>query len=275
MGATKYIRITPPSLTSGWSCDAASPKEILLQIRYELEELLHRNGLSAEKLALDYLDLKNSSSLSKVRTGASQLSMSAAKKLDGHSATLGGPSVGGTFEALLRIKGARSVPRDKMFSYDVFLASPMAGIDPPDFEKQRDEALHLKEAIENFCGFRVYYAGAEIRSHNDFESTDLAAEINFSHLSASRFFVLVVTSELARPTSIWVEAGFAMALQIPSLYVVRSLSCLPFVMRTLNQHARPDLLPPVRIESLETNQKPSALIKSQGKKIFDRLDPNR
>lgn len=267
----KVYDATPPSLLPGWSLDTATTDQIRRQIRFELQALLDRNDLTQEALALQ-LDYETAGTVSKWVSGLSPLSFPGAKKLDLLADALGPPSVARTFKELVVAGQRRRAPRRAALEYDVFLASPMAAVDDAPYAAQRDEALNVKTVLENYCGFSVYYAGGEIRTHDDFESTDLSAEVNFSTLSSCRFFVLLVTCEVARPTSVWVEAGFAMALRVPSLYLIDSLSSLPFVMRTLNQHTVPAILPPVRIESLDVGQRASSLLRTQGKKIFQRLE---
>lgn len=267
--------LVAPSLSPGWSLDTASPDEISVQIRFELHQVLERTGYTQEQLMLEVLGRESSSSYSKWMNGNPVLTWPGAEDLDAKVAEIGQTTTGHTFRQLLTAYHRRPPARTEQFVYDVFLAAPMAATDAePGYKKARQEALDLQAALGTHCGHRVYYAGNDIYTPDEFDSTDLSAEVNFARLQKSKYFVLLMRETLIRPSSVWLEAGYALALKIPSLYLVNELSALPFVARTLNGHTVPDLLPRVRIEVLAPNQRSASLIQRQGKGIFEKLsDP--
>jgi hypothetical protein len=139
------------------------------------------------------------------------------------------------------------------------------------FETERKAARDLKEVFENFFDFTVYYAGETLESKEEFDSPLSAAEQNFDALRDSRFFVLLSVSKATKPSSVTVEAGYALGCGIKSLYLVRNLEHLPFVLRGLNAHESTDL-PPVQIETVDSSERAIGLIRKHGSEIFNRLE---
>jgi hypothetical protein len=81
-----------------------------------------------------------------------------------------------------------------------------------------------------------------------------------------------MTRPLDRPSSVFVEAGFALATWTPSLYLVPDLSVLPYSLRELGEHLAPDILPPVRWHATTDMETATDFIRNQGEVIFQRLD---
>jgi hypothetical protein len=157
--------------------------------------------------------------------------------------------------------------------YDVFLASPMASTQGSDaYLQERLAALDVKSALEIHCGMSVYYAGKDVRTDREFEAPDIAAESNFQALVNSRFFILLVTKALTRPSSVWVEAGWALATQTPSLYLFPEPDVLPYCLRHLNQHTAHGLMPPVAFYHPTDHNTATDFIKNQGVSVLGRLE---
>jgi transcriptional regulator with XRE-family HTH domain len=255
----------------------AAKGQVRKQIRYELSRVLDQYGLSQEQLA-HRLGYNDGASISKWLGGHSRLSKNGAKRLDDEGFET---SLGVSFTSLLALSVAKSSDprrddslRPDFPEADVFLASPMAALGTAaDYDTVRKSALELCTVLENYCQFSVYYGGRDLPSDDEFEAPDFAAETNFRVLEACRYFVLMTTEGVhTRPSSVWVEAGYALALQKPSLYLVTDPSMLPYALRAINQHQVPELLPPVSIEYVASAAKAIALVRQQGPSIFSRLD---
>jgi nucleoside 2-deoxyribosyltransferase len=139
-----------------------------------------------------------------------------------------------------------------------------------EYRLERRNAQEIKRALETWCDFSVYYAGQNLESEEDFETPEIAAEVNFTALDDAKFFVLLVQTPLNRPSSVHVEAGYALAKGIPSLYIVPSHDALPFVLRKLGEQ-RADGLPPVTIQ-YSTAEEAVRLLKKHGIEVFERLE---
>jgi hypothetical protein len=151
--------------------------------------------------------------------------------------------------------------------FDVFLSSPMVAAD--DYAEEKDVAAEVKAALERSCGMSVFHAIGDPEREAEFDQ--IAIEAFFEALPSSRYYVLLTLTAPTRPSSVYVEAGFALALKIPSLYLVPTPETLPFIMRTLG-HYEDDGLPPVRIECVDSGPDAVALLNSEGTDLFERLD---
>ncbi|MEV0743469.1 hypothetical protein AB0I51_47910 [Streptomyces sp. NPDC050549] len=121
-------------------------------------------------------------------------------------------------------------------TYDVFLSSPMASL-PSDeaYESHRHGILRIVEALERNCRFKVYYAGEQRPTTASFERPDVGAHHDFAALRESARFLLVMPQDLV--SSSYVEAGYALALGIPSVYYHQSDIRLPFMLRQAAQYS--------------------------------------
>ena len=139
-------------------------------------------------------------------------------------------------------------PRPKRplrFDYDVFVASVMAGHDDPAaYERQRQETLAVKEALRVHAGMqRIYDAGETIAS-GSFTPPDVAIMRDLEALSRSRNFMMLYPERVV--SSVLFEAGYAIGMGKPGIYVVRDPKQLPFLMQGVAGLPRPPY-PSVRI----------------------------
>jgi hypothetical protein len=271
-----------PPIRDKEELERATSSQLALQLRYELQHLLDVNGFKQDALglALGF----SQAAVSRWKVGTERvLSAAGAEALD-RGFTLDGqfhkPAT--TLEvtwyelvALHRVRqqseGGDRSSRTKRPAWQVFLASPIAALEDPDeYLAERSAALDLKAAIENHCGLSVYYAGETVPTLRELQLPEAAAEINFAALSEARYFVLLVTQSLNRPSSVFAEAGFALARGIPSLYFCYDPRELPFCLRNLTQHTVPHL-PPVNQYFKSSVGEVTDFIKANGKETFDRL----
>jgi hypothetical protein len=114
--------------------------------------------------------------------------------------------------------------------YDVFLSAPMAAMAEADYIAYRRDVLRLKEALKEHCNFsRIYYAGETLDNPDQFDPEDLAAGIILKAMRSSSHFVMLYPEKLV--SSVLVEAGYAMAANVPSVIFARSRDDLPFLLR--------------------------------------------
>lgn len=264
-------------LTKGSDLMLASSEALRAQLRYEIWEIKRQSEATNEELALE-LGYRNGSSVTKWLNDHAPVSVDCAKTLDRLGKT---PTIGGTFTDLRKAytQVSRGISREKprgSRTYDVFLASPMASVEgSEEYEVERQAARDVKEALENYCDLSVYYAGESLESKEEFDSPVVAAEENFDALESAQRFVLLALGKVTRPSSIYVEAGYALARKLPSLYLVRHPVALPFVLRSLNQHERNEKLPTVSVEYVESGARAVGLFRKHGDAIFTRLDGAR
>ncbi|TQL18297.1 hypothetical protein [Streptomyces sp. SLBN-134] len=123
----------------------------------------------------------------------------------------------------------------KQMTYDVFLSSPMASLSSnEDYVSHRRGILRIMEALERDCRFKVYYAGERRPTRDSFERPDVGAHRDSAALRESARFLLVMPEDLV--SSSYVEAGYALALGIPSVYYHQADIRLPFMLRQAAQY---------------------------------------
>jgi hypothetical protein len=270
-----------PPIKSKTALFRASADRLGDYVCWEFRELLGRNELSQENIAHS-LDVSGQSVVSKWLTRERMLPGHVVAKLDA-GLTYGGRELdcsttyGLTWGELAtlhrRARKRAAVPSPVAGErYDAFLASPMAATaGTPEYQAERNAAIELKAALETYCDMRVYYAGTNLRKPREFDANDAAAEMNFRALSNSDYFVLLVTARLTRPSSVFVEAGWALAAGIPSLYLFPDPEMLPYCLKNINQHQASDVLPPVIFYNLRDYGTATDFIETQGKSVFERL----
>jgi hypothetical protein len=125
------------------------------------------------------------------------------------------------------------------FTYDVFLAAAMAGHKgEAEYAESRDAVLALIQVLNDKCGFAsVFYAGTTMPTMNEFDPKALALDIDLRAMRASKYFILYYPQKIA--SSVLYEAGWALILGKPSIYVIRDDKKedegLPFLLKDAGQ----------------------------------------
>lgn len=159
-------------------------------------------------------------------------------------------------------------PRPKRpfaLAYDLFLASPMAAFeDTAAFQRQRADIARIKEALRAHAKVgSIYDAGEKIGS-SGFNPQDVAAEDDLEALRLSRTFLLIYPQKIA--SSVLFEAGYAIGMGKPAIYVTPATATLPFLMQQLSNLSRG--YPQVRIwECADTDALVQRIAKS-GARMF-------
>jgi hypothetical protein len=125
--------------------------------------------------------------------------------------------------------------------FDVFLSAPMDSLVADAYTEQRGSALKIVEALRQVpgCG-RVFYAGESRPAPADYEDEAIALRENLYVLRSVRFFVMIYPRPLA--SSIVLETGFALLLNIPGVICVQDRKELPFLLRCVT-----DVFPAMQI----------------------------
>jgi hypothetical protein len=151
------------------------------------------------------------------------------------------------------------------FKYDVFVASAMAANkDSAEYAETREEVLDLINILKTECGLTsVFYAGADLLGFDDFDPKILALQDDLDVLRQSRYFLLFYPKKVA--TSAIYEAGWALILGKPSLYLVRDDKDLPFLLGSAHQAFTPPL---VRILECPDRNITKETIRAHGSRLF-------
>jgi hypothetical protein len=146
----------------------------------------------------------------------------------------------------------RTMSSDGMLSqpsnYELFIAAPMSSLDPSDYADTRAEVLSVIDRLAKHDFGGVYFAGAKISHPEAFTGEAESLRRDLTALRGARLFVLIYPGKMV--TSALVEVGYALALQLPSLLLVRNRADLPYLLDQAEQSGASDLLPPLRIAAL-------------------------
>jgi len=125
------------------------------------------------------------------------------------------------------------------FEYDVFVAAAMAGHEhDAQYHESRKAVLELIEVLKAKCGCpSVFYAGTAIGSKKQFDPNALALQVDLDAMRASRNFIMYYPEKIA--SSVLYEAGWALMLGKPSIYIIRGDTKadegLPFLLNDAGQ----------------------------------------
>ncbi|MGH3772816.1 MAG: helix-turn-helix domain-containing protein [Pseudonocardiaceae bacterium] len=234
--------ITNPPILAPEQLEAATPVMIEDQIRFEVHHLLARLDVTQAAFAIKIG--YGEGTVSKWKNGQQRLSEGGAKNID--KAGYGPTTLGLSFSELLRLYRVRARSGIEHNTWDVFLSMPMASAGP-DYGEALADAQQIRVALEEHCGWHAFFAGVDIPTSNDFDTPDFALQANCVAVRESANFMMVVLRPLARASSVFVEAGFALALQKPSVYFVRDRQVLPYILREASVHSAAVDLPSVRV----------------------------
>jgi hypothetical protein len=147
--------------------------------------------------------------------------------------------------------------------YDAFISAPMAAWESDEeYKAHRNEVLKLRDTLRKECKFkRVFYAGLDIGSVDDFEVANISARDDFQALANSKYFILLYPKPL--PTSALVEVGAAIAFGMPSVYFVPDRKMLPFILREAESGFEN-----VRIREVSGNEQILGHIRNHGIELF-------
>lgn len=225
-------------------------------------------GFTQEKLGIEVLGYTTASQLNKIVNGSASLTTDRARLLDEHGLS---PVVADiSFEELARMRATRQRRRAPNSSglWDVFLALPMASTDDDAaFDHVQREARALVQALEDRCDFTVYCGALQVAGRDDFDSPAFALADNVEALRRASNFLLWVDRPLTKPSSVWVEAGMALALGKPSVYLVKEPETLPYILRQASG-AKVAGLGGVRCEWIGSSASPANLVRRHGRQLF-------
>ncbi|EGQ7737605.1 toll/interleukin-1 receptor domain-containing protein [Vibrio parahaemolyticus] len=115
--------------------------------------------------------------------------------------------------------------------FDVFISTPMSELD--DFAQKNKEVIGLVKELEK-NGLSVHYAGRNITEKIEFQTSCESAEDDLLAAQKSRCLVLLMRENASR-TSCTAEVTWALAHNIPVLYIIKEGIELPFMLQGLSE----------------------------------------
>lgn len=78
--------------------------------------------------------------------------------------------------------------------YDVFISAPLASYSTDaEIQADHDRIAPVVEYLEKELGFKVFWAGRNIRSKADFDAPDLSAETDVKAITDSKYYHVVLS----------------------------------------------------------------------------------
>lgn len=253
-------------ISSRTELETASLERIASHMRWELRRLLD-GGTTQEALAVEVLEYSSASQLNKILHGTAYLPTGKCAILDREGFQPSIPETTyGELAQMLVTRRRRRAPNTSGV-WDVFLALPMASTDDDAaFRRVQTDAEMLVKALESHCGFSVYCGALQVKGRDDFDSPAFALTDNVEALRQAEHFLLWVDMPITKPSSVWVEAGLALAMGKPGVYLVREPDVLPYILRQAAD-ARIPGLGSVRYEWIG-DEPPATRVRRHGHKLF-------
>ncbi len=161
--------------------------------------------------------------------------------------------------------------KQETFSHDVFISTPMAALnDDKEVKRHRANIEKVRHALRDYCRIapeRVFYAGTEMYDKDAFEKSDMALRKNWKELKQSKVFLMIAPDE--RSSSIYVEAGMAVALGKPCVFFAREKDHLPWLVREATAASKHDGLPSLKVYEYTTVDQIIQWFQQEGEKLFD------
>ena len=133
-----------------------------------------------------------------------------------------------------KVSSSTEARAKKHHRYDVFLSAPLAALATDDeIGKAHDRIAPLVSLLEGEFGLSVYWAGRNIRTKSDFDAADISAKTDVQAILDTKYFLLIYPDKLV--SSVLFEAGIALRACLTSIYLVRDMTHLPFLMAQASQ----------------------------------------
>lgn len=151
--------------------------------------------------------------------------------------------------------------------YDVFVSSPLAGFSSDEeIQADHDRVAPVVKCLETELGFRVFWAGRNIRTRAAFDDPGISAIDDVEALKDSKYFILFYPKKIA--SSVLFEAGIALRSCFISIYVVQEKADLPFLMASASE-----VFSNVRMYKATLPNETLALLRKHGRHLFEATEP--
>jgi hypothetical protein len=123
---------------------------------------------------------------------------------------------------------------------NLFVAAPMSAYaDNAEFKNNRSRLVEFISGLRGSGKFdKIFCPAVELDDIDKFDQNEYAFAADLLALEQSDAFVLYYMPPLpVRPSSVLVEAGMAIALRLPSLFVVKRRGDLPYILKDADKVA--------------------------------------
>lgn len=115
--------------------------------------------------------------------------------------------------------------------YQAFISAPMTAFnDSGKFKSTKNTVDQIIKFLKQHCKWeRIYFSGNNIPNVKKPDPGDIGAAKDLAALRDSEHFIMLYPERIT--SSCLVEAGYALALQIPSVYFYKNEADLPYVLK--------------------------------------------
>ena len=125
----------------------------------------------------------------------------------------------------------------KVNDFDLFVASPMSPFSSADYKRNRESLIALVQGLKKHFDFKkVFCPAITVESKETFSTAYDSVAEDLEALRSSDCFLLHYIN--AVKSSAIFEAGIAYERGIPSVYIVKNRSDLPYLLRELEEYEK-------------------------------------
>lgn len=154
--------------------------------------------------------------------------------------------------------------------YELFVSAPISGIVHEDIPDHHDAVARVVSAANDHVNGLIW-PGSQIRTAADCltAAADLVTEKNMKALYSSQAYLYLQFAEVVRPSSAFVELGFALGRKMKVTIIVQQGLKNPFMLRGFSAVAESlDFLPKARTYEVASADEAASLIKGSGRELL-------
>lgn len=225
----------------------------------------HDNARFAKALrqAMEDANVTQAALARELQTDASQVNRWANANAVPHTNTV--RRIEGFLKADLADALAKSTP-----DYELFVSAPISGINDEDIPEHHDAVARVVSAATDRVNGLIW-PGSHIKTAADrlAEAADIVTEKNMKALYSSQAYLYLQFAEVVRPSSAFVELGFALGRKMKVTIIVQQGLKNPFMLRGFSAVAESlDFLPKARTYEVASADEAASLIKGSGREML-------
>lgn len=159
---------------------------------------------------------------------------------------------------------------ESMPDYELFVSAPISGIKDEDIPEHHDAVARVVSAADDHVNGLIW-PGIHIRTAVDrlAAAADIVTEKNMKALHSSQAYLYLQFAEVVRPSSAFVELGFALGRKMKVTIIIQQGFKNPFMLRGFSAVAESlDFLPKARTYEVSSADEAASLIKGSGRELL-------
>lgn len=154
---------------------------------------------------------------------------------------------------------------NKVNKNTLYVSTPMASIDKPEYTKQREFLIALEKVLIQIGFKNIISPALAIDKQENFDGSTKANFDNYKEMKQVESFLVIYPKPL--PTSVLVEIGYAIALSKNIVLFTKNLKELPFMLQEANA-----TIPNLRIYSYKNYDDIIKIVESNKMALFEVME---